>query len=139
VDGRTRAGPAGPIPFVVSARGDGSLRRQARRLARHLRARPDQDLTDVAYSLATTRAALNDRAVVMGSDHEEVARALDALAAGSDQAAAAGGAVDLGAAFAAINARQVELPTYEFDRKRYWIDGEAPWLSGPPGEQAATA
>ena len=68
------------LALPVSARGDDALREQARRLADHLRAHPDLDLRDVGFSLATTRAALEHRAVATGADREELLEALDALA-----------------------------------------------------------
>ncbi|GAA3453663.1 hypothetical protein GCM10018962_54960 [Dactylosporangium matsuzakiense] len=74
------AEPAGadapPAPAVVAmplaARGAAALRAQAGRIAEHLAAHPEQDPADVAWSLATTRAALPDRAVVVGRDRDEL-------------------------------------------------------------------
>ena len=65
-----------PAPLVVplSARSDGALRDAARRLV-HLGADP----ADLAFSLATTRASLERRAVVLGHG-DEVDRGLGALA-----------------------------------------------------------
>jgi acyl transferase domain-containing protein len=147
-DAPRAARPApGPLPFLVSGRGDASLRRQARRLAEHVRRRTDLALTDLAYSLATTRAALPDRAYVVGSERDEVAAALDRLADGEpppdgDAAATAaawagGSEVDWEAHFADAEAQRVELPTYAFERERYWIDAPAPWLAPPPSPGAS--
>ncbi|WP_344407656.1 acyltransferase domain-containing protein, partial [Dactylosporangium fulvum] len=76
--------PPGPAPAVVavpvSGRGPAGLRAQARRLAEHLDAHPEQDLADVAWSLAATRAALPDRAVVVGRDRAVVREQLLDLA-----------------------------------------------------------
>ena len=47
----------GPIPLVLSAKAEPALREAAERLAAHLEDNPELDPTDVAYSLATTRAA----------------------------------------------------------------------------------
>ncbi|MGW1056104.1 SDR family NAD(P)-dependent oxidoreductase, partial [Streptomyces sp. NPDC002521] len=76
---RPAAGPAftGPLPFVVSARDENALRAQAGRLLG-----VDSPLTDAAYSLATTRAALRHRGVVVADDPAELATGLSALAAG---------------------------------------------------------
>ncbi|MGM9387002.1 type I polyketide synthase, partial [Streptomyces antibioticus] len=79
------AGPPAPergtapavLPWVLSARNPGALRGQAARLAEHLDD-SGQDPADVAHSLAVTRAALEERAVVLGDPR----RALAALAAG---------------------------------------------------------
>ncbi|WP_410674198.1 SDR family NAD(P)-dependent oxidoreductase [Amycolatopsis sp. cmx-4-68] len=68
--------PAGPLPWVLSARSDAALREQARRLLDHVRAVPDLDVTAVGRSLATTRTALNRRAVVVGHDRAELETAL---------------------------------------------------------------
>ncbi|WP_245246028.1 type I polyketide synthase [Streptomyces lonarensis] len=71
--------PGRPVPVVVSARGEAALRGQAARL---LDAAADASPLDVAYSAATTRAALRDRAAVVAADHGELLRGLAALAAG---------------------------------------------------------
>ncbi|MGW2120009.1 acyltransferase domain-containing protein, partial [Streptomyces zhihengii] len=70
------------VPVPVSARGDAALRAQAGRLAEALRARPELDLTDLGYSLATGRAAFDRRACVVATDMGEALAGLDALAAG---------------------------------------------------------
>ncbi|GHF61681.1 type I polyketide synthase [Streptomyces thermodiastaticus] len=80
-----RALPTAVLPFPVSARSPQALRAQAARLASRLREEaPDdeQALLDVSFSLATTRAALEQRAVVIGRDHAGILAGLDALAAG---------------------------------------------------------
>ncbi|MFR9800453.1 type I polyketide synthase [Streptomyces sp. MS06] len=77
------------VPWVVSARGvAGSVGAQASRLASWVRERPDADVdpVDVGYSLAVSRAALEQRAVVIGSDRAELLAGLDALAAGETAA-----------------------------------------------------
>ena len=64
-------------------------REAAERLAAHLKDNPELDLTDVAYSLATTRAAFEHRAVALGADREEllgVARRLSPKASPSPSA-----------------------------------------------------
>ncbi|AUS81207.1 polyketide synthase [Actinoalloteichus sp. AHMU CJ021] len=62
--------------WLVSARDAGALREQAERLAAHVNARPDLDVFDIAASLATTRSALDHRAVVLGGDREALTRSL---------------------------------------------------------------
>ncbi|SDR23097.1 type I polyketide synthase [Thermostaphylospora chromogena] len=72
-------GEEGTTPWVVSARSEAALRELAGRL------RPYADGHDprrVAWSLATTRATLEHRAVVLGAQAADFARGLDALAAG---------------------------------------------------------
>ncbi|GAB1818041.1 type I polyketide synthase [Herbidospora sp. RD11066] len=68
----------GVLPLVISGRGAEGLRGQALRLRGFLEERGDLALGDVAYSLVTTRGALENRAVVVGRDRDEVlARLLD--------------------------------------------------------------
>ncbi|MGW2332287.1 SDR family NAD(P)-dependent oxidoreductase, partial [Streptomyces sp. NPDC001700] len=76
--------PAGVVPWVVSAKSEAALRVQARRLRSALA--DDFSAVDVAFSLATTRAALEHRAVVVGSDPEELLRGLDAVVEGAPAA-----------------------------------------------------
>ncbi|MER5985533.1 type I polyketide synthase [Streptomyces sp. NPDC001787] len=68
-DGGTASGP-GPaaVAFPVSARSVPGLRAQARRLYDHVAAAPDVSLADIGYSLATTRAAFDHRAVLVARD-----------------------------------------------------------------------
>ncbi|MDH6133801.1 candicidin polyketide synthase FscB [Kitasatospora sp. MAA4] len=80
----------GSLPWLLSARSADALRTQAERLAAHLRARADLAPADLAYSLATTRALMEHRAVVVSGDRAEVLSSLDALAEGR----AAGGLFD---------------------------------------------
>ncbi|WP_205775978.1 type I polyketide synthase [Micromonospora tulbaghiae] len=67
------------IPWVLNARGDAALRRQAERLAAWEIGTSDP--ADVARALVTGRAALEHRAVVLTADDERQ-RALNALAGG---------------------------------------------------------
>ncbi|MEV4927504.1 SDR family NAD(P)-dependent oxidoreductase [Streptomyces roseoverticillatus] len=66
-------------PFVLSGADPQALRAQARRTASLLRRRPRLRPLDVAFSLATTRAALTHRAAVPAGDREALLSALDAL------------------------------------------------------------
>src|SRR6185312_12817901 len=72
----------GPLPLVLSAKSEPALREGAANLAAHLRRHPELSLTDLAYSLATTRSAFEQRAALVGSSPEQVEEALEALAAG---------------------------------------------------------
>ncbi|MFI8437326.1 type I polyketide synthase [Streptomyces sp. NPDC079020] len=64
------AAPPGPaaVAFPVSARSVPALRAQARRLYDHVAAAPDASVVDIGYSLATTRAAFDHRAVLVARD-----------------------------------------------------------------------
>ncbi|GAA3548250.1 hypothetical protein GCM10022222_34810 [Amycolatopsis ultiminotia] len=78
-----RTAPALPVvPLPLAGSVGQALADQAARLAAHLRAKPELDLTDVGYSLATGRAALDHRAVVLAADREAALKALDGLAEG---------------------------------------------------------
>jgi acyl transferase domain-containing protein/NADPH:quinone reductase-like Zn-dependent oxidoreductase/acyl carrier protein len=73
----------GPTPLALSAKSEAALAAQAERLAAHLENNPDLDPTDVAFSLVSTRAALERRAVVLGEDREALLASLSALASGT--------------------------------------------------------
>uniref|UniRef100_UPI0037703A48 acyltransferase domain-containing protein n=1 Tax=Streptomyces sp. BK79 TaxID=3350097 RepID=UPI0037703A48 len=60
----------------------GALRAQAERLAGYVAGRDDLTPLDVGFSLATTRSALERRAVVVGRDTEELLRGLGAVVSG---------------------------------------------------------
>ncbi|MFF6954661.1 SDR family NAD(P)-dependent oxidoreductase [Streptomyces iakyrus] len=70
------------LPWLVSGASAGGLRAQAVRLAGRLRAHPGPADDDVAYALATGRAALGHRAVLLGRDRRELLAQLDALGRG---------------------------------------------------------
>ncbi|WP_457784735.1 type I polyketide synthase, partial [Streptomyces griseus] len=82
------------VPWTVSARTADGLRAQAGRLLAHLREHPELAPADVAAALATTRAALEQRAVVVADDRAELLAGLEAVASG---AAAAGTVTGTGA------------------------------------------
>ncbi|MGW3070872.1 type I polyketide synthase, partial [Streptomyces sp. NPDC001130] len=76
------AWPAGaPLPWLVSARSADALRAQAERIGTHVAERTDLSPLDLSHSLATTRAALEHRAVVLADDRESAVRALASVAA----------------------------------------------------------
>ncbi|MFD5429301.1 SDR family NAD(P)-dependent oxidoreductase [Streptomyces sp. NPDC127084] len=70
------------VPWVLSARGETALRAQAEQLAAHVAERSDLSVLDVAFSLVTARSVFEHRAVVVGSDREELLRGLAAVASG---------------------------------------------------------
>ncbi|MGW2388655.1 type I polyketide synthase [Streptomyces lydicamycinicus] len=69
----------GTVPWILSGATAGALRAQAARLRAFVADRPELDPATVGYSLATTRAALEHRAVVVGADHTELLGGLTAL------------------------------------------------------------
>ncbi|MET7370882.1 SDR family NAD(P)-dependent oxidoreductase, partial [Streptomyces sp. NPDC005566] len=56
------------VPWPVSAKSDDALRAQVERLRSYVADRPELDAVDVGWSLATTRAALENRVVLAGED-----------------------------------------------------------------------
>ncbi|WP_372477835.1 type I polyketide synthase, partial [Streptomyces barringtoniae] len=74
------------VPWALSAKDADALRDQAARLRAQLLADEDVDLVDVGYSLATGRAAFDERAVLVAGDRDEFLRQLGALA-GADASA----------------------------------------------------
>ena len=87
----------GPIALALSARDPDALAEAGGRLAAHLRSRPEQDLADVAFSLASGRALFAHRAVVLGAGREELLEGLDALASGERAAGLVSGRAAAGA------------------------------------------
>ncbi|WP_420710324.1 type I polyketide synthase [Streptomyces sp. NRRL S-15] len=87
-------GGHGPLPLLVSGRGEQALAAQAARLGEHLATRPELGLGEVAHALATTRAALEQRAVVVADDLDEARSALDAAAAGRPDKSVVRGSAD---------------------------------------------
>lgn len=64
-------------PIVISAKSKLALDATAARLAAHLRARPDQSLADVAFTLKDGRRAFERRRVLVAADHDEAATLLE--------------------------------------------------------------
>ncbi|WP_405997989.1 SDR family NAD(P)-dependent oxidoreductase [Streptomyces sp. NBC_00829] len=94
-------GATGPVPLLVSGQSDAALRAQAERLAAHLHANPElaadpASLTDLGFSLATSRSSLDRRAVLFGADRDSLLAELAALAGGEQPAGPITGAVGEG-------------------------------------------
>ncbi|MFI0777855.1 SDR family NAD(P)-dependent oxidoreductase [Streptomyces sp. NPDC021212] len=88
--GASETGAPGPalrgaaLPWVVSGRTPAALRAQAARLRDWVAERPALRPVDVAYALATTRTAFDCRAVVLGTNRDELLGALGRLADGAE-------------------------------------------------------
>ncbi|WFB10707.1 SDR family NAD(P)-dependent oxidoreductase [Streptomyces sp. LX-29] len=81
--GVTPSQPPAVLPWLVSARGAEALRAQAARLGDAAGAHPEWRPADVGWSLATSRAALEHRAVVLGAGRDELLAGLEALRSGA--------------------------------------------------------
>ncbi|WP_173390841.1 type I polyketide synthase [Actinomadura litoris] len=81
--------------WPVSARGPEALRAQAARLASFARQDGAPAGAEIGHALATARAALTDRAVIVAADRDEAAEALDALAQGYPSPALVTGTADV--------------------------------------------
>ncbi|MEU5736371.1 type I polyketide synthase, partial [Streptomyces antimycoticus] len=73
------------VPWVLSAKSPAAVRGQAERLLAHLGGETAPAATDVAYSLATTRAALDHRAVLTADSGDGLPAGLAALARGESE------------------------------------------------------
>ncbi|WP_445037383.1 type I polyketide synthase, partial [Streptomyces hayashii] len=76
--------PSGVVVLPLSARSPEALHALAGRLRQRLLDEPDLQLPDVAAALASTRAVLEQRAVVVAADRDEALGALEALEAGRE-------------------------------------------------------
>ncbi|WP_414507079.1 SDR family NAD(P)-dependent oxidoreductase [Streptomyces sp. NEAU-L66] len=86
-DDAPAAAPSAPgiVPWMLSARSREALAAQAGRLASHVASRPELDPVDIGFSLVTTRAGLDYRAAVTGTDREELLAGIRALAEDNEQ------------------------------------------------------
>ncbi|MEW2118305.1 SDR family NAD(P)-dependent oxidoreductase [Streptomyces sp. NPDC005474] len=95
---RTPTAPA-VLPWIVTGHDEDALRGQAGKLRAFAADRPDgsdasgASAEDIGRALATTRAFLGHRAVVVGADREALLGGLDALASGAPTASVVSGAV----------------------------------------------
>ncbi|MYW03297.1 type I polyketide synthase, partial [Streptomyces sp. SID3343] len=70
------------IPWVLSAKTPEALRAQAARLTDAFDTDPTLEAADVGWSLVSSRAVFGDRAVVVGTDRDDLIAALAAVARG---------------------------------------------------------
>jgi acyl transferase domain-containing protein/NAD(P)-dependent dehydrogenase (short-subunit alcohol dehydrogenase family)/acyl carrier protein len=73
----------GALPWALSARDEPALRAQAHKLLSHIERFPELELVDIGLSLAG-RAQLQQRAVVLGADRDELFDGLSRLAQGQE-------------------------------------------------------
>ncbi|MEV0374916.1 SDR family NAD(P)-dependent oxidoreductase, partial [Streptomyces sp. NPDC050636] len=108
--------PPAVVPWVLSGRTTEALKSQAGRLRELLVDRPDVDPVDVGFSLATTRTAFAERAVVLGEDRDGLLAGLALVAAG-------------------VQTRDVLTGTAAADQKAVFVfpGGESGWLGSAAG------
>ncbi|MFI0193105.1 beta-ketoacyl synthase N-terminal-like domain-containing protein, partial [Streptomyces sp. NPDC017082] len=82
-EGDAGADGATATPVVLSARTEAALREQALRVRDFLAENESVPLSAVAARVATTRAVLEQRAVVLGADREDALSGLEELASGT--------------------------------------------------------
>ncbi|WP_341720664.1 SDR family NAD(P)-dependent oxidoreductase [Micromonospora sp. FIMYZ51] len=70
------------VPWLLSGHDEAALRAQAVRLREHLSRHPELSIRDVAYSTATGRAALEQRAALVVHDRDEALAGLAAFGSG---------------------------------------------------------
>ncbi|MEU1949501.1 type I polyketide synthase, partial [Streptomyces sp. NPDC020125] len=84
------------VPWVLSGHTREALRAQAARLLTQVRETSADSPQDVGWSLATTRARLDHRAVVLCADAEQAVAGLEAVASGTSARSAVSGSVAAG-------------------------------------------
>ncbi|MFJ5264999.1 type I polyketide synthase [Streptomyces sp. NPDC088387] len=81
--GSGQVGPSGVLPWTLSAAGSKALRAQAQRLLDHIESGAPGTPEETARSLDTTRALLTHRAVIVGTDHNDLLHGLRSLTDGT--------------------------------------------------------
>ncbi|MFF1699331.1 SDR family NAD(P)-dependent oxidoreductase [Streptomyces sp. NPDC058257] len=94
---RAQGSVGGLVPWALSAHSEQALRAQAAKLHAFATADPHADISDVGWSLASSRAGLDHRAVALGRGRDELLSALAALSEGAESPAVVRGvAAELG-------------------------------------------
>lgn len=90
------------IPWIITAKTEEALTTQAIRLVAHLEQHSDFRPVDIGYSLASTRAQFEHRAVIAGRDRDELFDGLRSLAADSISSAVTRGVAGVSTKTAAL-------------------------------------
>ncbi|HEY6779991.1 MAG TPA: type I polyketide synthase, partial [Thermoleophilaceae bacterium] len=83
---RSEPAPAAALPLVLSAKSEPALRDMARNLAARMREKDEPAPLDLAFTLATARPSMRQRAAVVGGDREQLRERLEAFAASGGEA-----------------------------------------------------
>jgi amino acid adenylation domain-containing protein/natural product biosynthesis luciferase-like monooxygenase protein len=150
-----RPANCGPQILVLSAKTRASLDAATAVLAAHLEAHPELDLRDVAFTLQTGRREFDLRRFLIC---DNVAQAIKLLrnpdparvftrggrlpSEGTPQLAAGrrflmGQQVDWQALHGDTQPRRIPLPTYRFERQRFWVEPPTRQLTATPREATA--
>jgi amino acid adenylation domain-containing protein len=134
----------GPCEILaLSAQSPSALAKVSANLADYLKAHPDANIADVAYTLQVGRRPFPHRQVVVCSGGADALRALEEgrpLITPTEAHSRAHEVADLWLRGAVVDWRalhagrrhKIPLPTYPFERQRYWVAPAALHLSGPP-------
>ena len=109
--------PNDSYPLILSAKTPTALKTMAQNLGLYLQEHPELSLADVAYTLQVGRKSFEHKQVLVCHNREEALSLLlnfDPEAISSSELT-----VD---PFKVAQGRRVSLPTYPFEKKRYWID-----------------
>jgi amino acid adenylation domain-containing protein len=143
-EGERRPEAAGKRLMVLSARTKEALERQKENLAEYLRTHPQARLADVAFTLQVGRRAFKHRWIGQCETVEEAVSLLSTGGAGEYGTVSeepehpagtigdifeagdrwlSGAGIDWREFYRDSGRRRLPLPTYPFERKRYWIEG----------------
>ena len=150
--------------LLLSAKSESALKIVALNLAKCLRQHPEFDLADVAYTLQRGRQAFPYRKMLVCRDADEAIRALSAGLAQAQPLEvkedihslsertmerrtrlhelgtrwAAGEDIDFSELHAHERRRRIPLPTYPFERQRYWIEAPLSPRAAPSAPQRSS-
>jgi acyl transferase domain-containing protein/SAM-dependent methyltransferase/acyl carrier protein len=112
-------GPPDSYALVLSARTPTALRTLARRYQTFLEEHPDAPLRDFCYTADTGRSRFELVHTVAGANSMELRRQLAGVADETQ-------ALEISGAAAKTSGSKIPIPTYPFERQRYWVEAQPP-------------